>query len=294
VPHTRLLLILVFFAAADQSPAQQFPWEEGSKSVDALAFPPAFIDSVRLLNGVSVPEIPLRKLPRPGFAGGEKLVYDIGWGPFRAGYVISTADPDTAARTIKLGGKAISSGIVKNFFRIRDYVISTVDADGLYPLFFEQHIREGKHYKLDAWTLFDHSKGMLCIQTKKRKDLAAPMFVNDFMSVFYLIRTRKISPGDTFSLPIFVDPKVYSIFFECRQRETVRLSGVDIPCLLVEPRFVGDAGVFTKKDRLAVWLSDDDLKTPIMIKSKVQVGSAFATLVYRWQKERPGDSAVTP
>ena len=273
-------LVLLFAGRPPLASAEDFRWEDAAKEVTGLPFSQYFIDSLQKVYEVQSPAKPLRVSPESDFSKGETLVYEIGWGPFKAGYVILTAEPDSVHHTIRLGGKALSNKFIGAFYRMRDYVISTVDAKGLYPLFFEQHLREGKHFQSDGWILYDHVKGKIYVKERTLKTFNAPPFINDYLSVLYAVRTMHFAPGDTFSLPLFADKKVHPIYFICRGRKTVQLDdGASISCLLVEPKLVGENGAFNEKDKLEVWLSDDERKMPILIKSKIKVGSITAKLV---------------
>lgn len=271
---------LVLLAAATASPAEDnedFNWTEASQFVDSFPFKQKFIDSLVAAYQVAFPAPPLRTIPQQSFAQGEVLVYDIGWSFIRAGYVILTATPDAQHRTIKLGGKGLSRGFVSTFYRMRDYVISTIDAAGLYPLFFEEHLREGKHYSSDRWILYDHARNNVYV---KGRSVSAPEFTNDYISVLYMARSRQFAPGDTFSLPFFVDGKIYHLMFSCKKRETIDYNGKDIRCLVVQPQPADDKGAFNKKKGLEIWFSDDAAKTPLKIKAKITIGSITANLVY--------------
>ena len=275
-----LLMLFAAFRTVDAAAEENFRWDEAAKFVDTLPYKPAFVDSLKNAYRITRPPAPLRTIMKQGFSEGEILVYDIGWGPFKAGYVILTATPDAASRTIRLGGKALSNGFVSTFYRMRDYVLSTIDDAGLYPLLFEQHLREGKRYRSDGWILYDNARCSLYVKERNVKMMSTPPFVNDYLSVLYLVRSKKFGPGDTFSLPLYADSKVHSIFFLCKERQSVRLNDRNVPCLVMRPRLVGDKGAFNKKDLLEVWLTDDDSKMPIQIKSKINIGSITARLIH--------------
>ena len=53
-------------------------------------------------------------------------------------------------------------------------------------------------------------------------------------------------------------------------------------CYVVEPR-VGDEGLFVPKKgkRMFVWLTDDNLRLPLMLKAEIFIGSITARLVKR-------------
>ena len=114
----------------------------------------------------------------------------------------------------------------------------------------------------------------------------ATKFTNDYLSIFYYLRSLSFGPGDTFSLPICVDKKLRVINFFCKGRDTVDVDGKPIPCLDILPRISDDKGTFNKKNGFEVWLSDDAIKMPVKIKSKIRIGSIFAKLVYSYRPVR--------
>ena len=162
---------------------------------------------------------------------------------------------------------------------MRDFIISTVDAEGLYPLFFEQHLREGKRYKMDGYILYDHAAGKTYVQEKKFKSLETPRFIHDYISVLYYVRTMKTAPGDTFSLNLFIHSKVHPIFFKCKEKKRIDVDAGSFNCVLLEPRLAGE-GNFGKKDKMEVWLSDDIRRIPVLIRSRIKVGSVNAKLIW--------------
>jgi hypothetical protein len=263
-------------AAGQQDNSENFDWHEATKFVDTLPFKRAFIDSVAAALRMPVPAAPMRSLPEQCFSRGEVLAYDVAWGLVKAGYMILTASPDTALHALRLGGRAVSRGFLSTFYRMRDYLISTVDENGLYPIFFEQHLREGIHFKSDSWILYNNGKDSLYVKETDLKAVQAPRYTNDYLSLLYSVRAMNFAPGDTFSLPLYADKKIRYIGFRCRQRDTISMDGRDQPCLVIEAGVAGDK----KKGGFEVWLSDDATKTPLKIKSKLKVGSITARLIY--------------
>jgi len=51
---------------------------------------------------------------------------------------------------------------------------------------------------------------------------------------------------------------------------------------------MGEGRAFNKKDKMEVWLTDDDKRVPIFIKSKIKVGSVVAKLVWKSNPEDIG------
>jgi hypothetical protein len=163
---------------------------------------------------------------------------------------------------------------------MRDYVLSTVDADGLYPIFFESHLREGKRYKADHWILFDNSRGLLHVKEKKFKSIEAPPFIHDYLSMLYYVRSIQTAPGDTFSLSMYTDSKIYPIHFSCKETKSVEIESGTYTCSVIEPKLAGDGRAFNRKDKLEVLISDDSLRLPVLIKSKIKFGYITARLIW--------------
>lgn len=274
------LLLLPDDSFGARKDEEDIRWQETALELDNLPFTQNFIDSLRKVHEITPHIESMRSLSKTIPCAAETLVYEVQWGPFRAGYLVLTVEPVQQNRTIKLGGKALSSNFISAFYKMRDYVISTVDSEGLYPLFFEQHIREGKKYKADRWILYDHQAKRAVIKEKQLKTLDAPPFLHDYLSLLYHVRSMKTEPGDTFSLDIYMHKKVYPLWFRCKESKEIKVDCGTFQCTLVEPKLVGEDGAFNRKDRIEVWISNDERRMPIQIKSKIKFGVISAKLIY--------------
>ncbi len=103
--YLAMLQLGIFAAARAEEPVENetdnVNWQEAARFVDTLYYKPNVIDSIKSAFQVSFPSSPLRSVPEQSFSRGEILVYDVGWGPFKAGYVVLTAEPDPANGTIR-------------------------------------------------------------------------------------------------------------------------------------------------------------------------------------------------
>jgi len=273
-------LILAGSITGAKSDEEDIRWQETSLELDSLPFNQDFIDSLRTEYQITPHTESMRSLSKVITCAAETLVYEVHWGPFRAGYLILTVEPVQHNKTIKLGGKALSSNFISAFYRMRDYVISTVDSEGLYPLFFEQHIREGKKYKSDRWILYDHTAQKAVIKEKELKTIDAPQFLHDYLSLLYQVRSMKTEPGDTFCFNIYMHKKVYPLWFQCKESKEIKVDCGTFKCTLIEPKLVGEGETFNRKDRIEVWISSDNRRMPIQIKSKIKFGAISAKLIY--------------
>jgi hypothetical protein len=66
-------------------------------------------------------------------------------------------------------------------------------------------------------------------------------------------------------------------------RETVKTPAGKFKCVVLEP-LLKAGGIFKNKGRLVIWLTDDERRIPVLMKSKVMIGSVKVVL----REIRPG------
>lgn len=280
-----LCFILLATATSIFADRDNFSWQEAIRELDTLPYSSQFIDSLKNEFNISNQRDLRMLIPTAPVYTNETLVYQVSWGPIFAGNLIITTHYDSVNNVIRIGGKAVSSNFVGAFYKMRDYVISTVDANGLYPLFFEQHLREGKRYRNDGWVLYDLQNKKVLIHNKLDKNFETPQFTQDYLSVLHYIRNVKLQPGDTLTQHLFINKEIHPMLFSCKEKDVIETDEGKINTLKLEPRLVGEGRAFNKRDKLEVWLTDDSIPTPVLIKSKIKFGSITAKLI--WHNHRP-------
>lgn len=220
-----------------------------------------------------------RKLNNTSFKVGEKLTFDVKYGFVKAG--IATME---IPRLKKISGRdamqitfqVMSVPSFDWFYKVRDRYETYLDVEGLFPWRFEQHIREGG-YTRDFSAFFDHRKGKA---KTSEGEFDIPKYVNDIVSAFYLARTFDYShmkKGDRVHLENFFKDKVFPLDVVYHGKERISVGAGTFDCFLVEPLVV-EGGLFKSEGNILLWLSDDQLKLPVKVKTKVVVGSIDAEL----------------
>lgn len=245
-------------------------------------FPARFVDSICTRKRFSF-SYGLRKLDSVPLVTGEKFVYDVGWGPLRAGFVILETSIDSENGRLVVEGRGMTNNFFSAFYKVRDIIRTTMDAKGMYPLFFEQHLREGK-YKDNRWEMFDQTARRVYTHSNDTGFVECPPFVQNYFSLFMYLRTLSFVPGDSFYADCFVHTKAFRILSRCVERKPVAVEAGTFNCLLVKPVLVGEGRVFTKKDEISLWLTDDAYKMPVMLRAKIAVGSITARLIWYERK----------
>ena len=186
-------------------------------------------------------------------------------------------------RCYRIVTKAESNSFVSKFYKVRDRAESAVDAESLYSLRFIKRLREGG-YKKDIDVRFDQAKNLANYDNGKTLEVAPR--VHDVLSAFYYIRTQPLPDGAVIVIPTHDNEKSYEMEVEVLKRERVEVPAGTFSCVVVEPKLKSE-GIFKSKGSMQVWLTDDEKRMPIQVRSKVPVGSISVRLTdYRLAFER--------
>jgi hypothetical protein len=225
------------------------------------------------------PDSDFRKLPNKAFTAGEKLNFDVKYGFVTAG--LATFEIPQIKRIS--GRDAFHVVFLVNsvpsfdwFFKVRDRYETYLDVEGLFPWRFEQHIREGK-YSRDFSAFFDQRNGK-AKTTEGTYDM--PKYANDIVSALYLVRTYDFSnfkKGQKIHLENFYKDKIYPLDVVYHGKERISVTAGTFDCFMVEP-LVMEGGLFKSEGSILIWLTDDDLKLPVKVKTKVIIGSIDAEM----------------
>ena len=226
-----------------------------------------------------------------GFVIGEKLTFKLRYGFITAGYAEMMTGREIYKDSVDayhFQTKARSAAGFSWIYRVRDEVNSFINYRDFSTIMFEKKLREGS-YRADLITKYAHQDSMayveyiryksnMKVRTKTTYQVKVPPDVQDILSSFYYIRTRKLEVGKTFFLANHEKKKVYPLEIKVHKKETVKVGAGKFRCLLVEPMIKGE-GLFNKKGRLRIWLTDDEYKVPVQMTTEVIVGHITSELI---------------
>jgi hypothetical protein len=217
------------------------------------------------------------RIENRAFRVGEHLAFEIVYGPINAG-TATMSIPDTqwvrGRPCYHVVTTAESNAFFDSFFKVRDRVETFIDVEGIFPWKFEKRIREGK-YREDRTVDYDQMNGRV-ISNNKDTLTVAP-FIQGVLSSFYYVRTVPLKVGKSFDIDSYGDGKVYPIKVLVHKKDRVRVPAGTFDCIVVEP-VMRVKGIFNRKGRMAIWLTDDEQKIPVLMKSKIIIGSIDARI----------------
>jgi len=244
-----------------------------------------------------------RKVTQNAFGLGERLEYEISYGFLTAGYVVFEIAPNfvvmNGRNCYDITATLNSASSFEWVYMIQDRYKCYLDADGLFPWKFEQSIKEGDFSK-DFTVIFDNenNKVKTTNTTKGEKkpdgEFSIKPYSLDIISAFYFARTMNVqnmNKGEIIVLNSFYDDKNYDLKIKILDKESIDVPAGDFRSVVVQP--LAEEGALIKKaENIAVWISQDERKIPVLVKLDIIVGSVKAELISYKNLSGPLDSKI--
>jgi hypothetical protein len=219
-----------------------------------------------------------------GFGPGEKLTFKVRWSFVTAAKVtleILPCEYINGEPALHFLYTAKTSKFVDAFYKVRDRIESYTNLDMTRSLLYKKR-HEGKSTK-DIEVVFDWDKKEARYIDKGSVTDSVQICENTFdpLSVFYAFRIGQPNSNNEIIVDVADGKRLIKGTGKIIKKQKIRVSGKSYNTLLVEPELEGVGGVFKKaKDsKLKIWVTDDEKRIPVRIKSKVTVGSFVASLV---------------
>lgn len=216
---------------------------------------------------------------------GEELEYSMKWGFFKVGYGYLRVLPITEVNGERCYHVALEVGtnsFADAFYRVRSIFQSFISVEHNRPVLYRINQHEGSTDR-DATVYFDWEN----LTATYQRDGEAPKepveieeMTWDPLSVVYFFR-RVLSPdGDAVSLPATDGKKFLLIDVKYLGLTKLKSQFGETPSMKVEPNTKEMKGVFkkSKDSNITMWYSNDGDRYPLLIRSKVIVGSFNAEM----------------
>ncbi len=221
----------------------------------------------------------------PAFQPGEKLNYSLGWQFIVAGHATLQVHPDAeldGRKVRKFSMTARTTSVVDHLYKVRDSLTSISEYDVSRSLAFKKIQREGDERRNET-VHFDWEKYEARYHdalSDKRK--TTPILDNtlDPLSAFYFIRNQTFDVGSVIKGPMTDGKHCKIAQIKVIKREKIKVNGKKYDTFMLVPDIKDVGGVFKKsKDaNMTIWCTADHRHIPVLLKSKVLVGSFRAEL----------------
>jgi hypothetical protein len=219
------------------------------------------------------------------FSPGERLTFELRWAFIRAGEVVLEVHPptmydQTPARQFTV--KARTTKFLDSIYKVRDSITSYCDLEMTRSLHYHKKEHEGTHQG-EVFIEFDWDRSLVRQRTLEKTRDPIPVRANTFdpLAIFYRMRTMDLVGGQDLTASVTDGKK--NVIGKARivERQTVKVKAGTFDTFLVEPDLKDVGGVFKKSPgaTLQIWVTADEYRVPVMIRSKVAVGHFTAELV---------------
>ena len=223
----------------------------------------------------------LRTITNEAFRPGEVLKFRIHYGIIDAGEATLEVKSDIqnfgGRECYHVVGSGRSVGAFDWFFKVRDRYESVVDKEAIVPWFFIRRVNEGG-YIINQNVTFNHYTDSA---KSEKATIAIPDNTQDLISSVYYARTLDFSSaqeGDIFPIVGYIDDEVFPLNLKFLGREKVKSKKGTFRCIKLRP-MLQEGRVFTDKEDMTIWVSDDKNKIPVRMQTNILVGSIKMDLV---------------
>jgi hypothetical protein len=212
----------------------------------------------------------------------EKLYYDLTWTGVKAGEASLEIRDD--GDEIRIISTAWSAKWVSVFYTVNNIVESrlsknyTVQDTGQ-PLNYRLNLREGRHRRKRE-VIFDRDASRAIYidhLDNKREEFEIPSVIFDPISSFYHLRTVKLEVGKSVYVTVFDSKKVWDVEVQVLRRERVEVPAGAFDTIVIKPLMKSE-GIFSRRGEIYIWLTEDERRIPVMMKTKIKIGSIKALL----------------
>jgi len=222
----------------------------------------------------AVDTIPAVPVP---FRAGESLRFSVQYGFIHAGSAWLEV-PEVAEwnghQAWRLVARAESNGFFDKVYKVRNRIESLWDRDSLFSWRYFEDRHEGKYTANDT-IIYEPDSLKMLYNNGRSYDVPGP--VQDALSSFYFTRTQALPVGGRIGFDYHASRKTAPMEVRILGRETVKTPAGKFKCIVLEP-LLKAGGIFKNKGRLVIWLTDDDRRMPVLMKSKVVIGSVKVVL----------------
>ncbi len=203
------------------------------------------------------------------FAVGERMTFEakFGWLPVgRAEVVLEARDTVRGHQTLR-SRFSVNGG--PSWFGVHDNYTSWFDTQTLVSYRYHQDIHEGRYKRNTIYQIFPDEG----IYTKNGKDTSLTVLSPlDDQSFIYFVRTLPLAVGQHYEWNRYFMADKNPVIVDVERREEVEVPAGKFMCLVLKPT-IKTSAMFSEGGHAEIWISDDDRRLIVQMKSGLKIGS---------------------
>ena len=177
------------------------------------------------------------------------------------------------------------------FYKVNDVYQSWMDVVTLNSLRFVQDLNQGSRERERTYEFFPERSTYRIIEGggPERPSVPDPLDDGSFM---FFIRTVPLEVGQTYTFNRYFRPDRNPVIIRVLRRERVRVPAGEFAAIVIQP-IIKTPGIFSEGGQAEIWLTDDDKRMMLQMKSRLSFGSLNLYLrAYRFTAAAPDPDTV--
>lgn len=211
------------------------------------------------------------------FRPGESLRFSVQYGFIKAGSAwleVPEVVDWNGRPSWRLVARAESNGFFDKVYKVRNRIESVWDQRERFSWRYFEDRHEGRYTANDTLS-FDAPFGE--VRYKDGRTYPVPFPVQDALSAFYYTRFQALPLGGSITFDYHASRKSLPLEVKVLGRQKIKTPAGRFNCIVIEP-VLKAGGIFKNKGRLVIWLTDDERRMPVLMRSKVLIGSISVVL----------------
>jgi Protein of unknown function (DUF3108) len=205
------------------------------------------------------------------FQLGESLTYDVRFGAIKVGTgrMRVLAQEDVRGRTAWHVRFSVTAGTV--FYRVNDVYESWMDVMTLNSLRYHQDLNQGSRDRERRFEIFP-DRGVYRETTRGTEDRPSVDNPLDDGSFLFFIRTVPLEVGQSYTFNRYFRPDRNPVIIRVLRRERIRVPAGTFDAIVLQP-IIKTSGIFSEGGQAEIWLSDDNRRMMLQMRSRLSFGS---------------------
>ncbi|WDT76107.1 MAG: DUF3108 domain-containing protein [Candidatus Manganitrophus sp.] len=254
-----------------------------------------FISPIEATEPISVPPSS-HHLANSSFGPGERLTYDITYFGAKAGIAVMEVMEKTKLKgreVYHIVSTAQSNDFVSLFYPVDDRVESYIDVEGFYSHFIKVKQHQGKRRREKVISFDQTQHRAVQFKNNKEKVFEVPPQVQDSLSSLYFFRVKNtIDVGRSVFIDVHESEKNWLLEIRGLARERVTTPVGTFNTIKVQAK-VQYEGLFMDKGDVFIWFTEDEKRIPVMMQSKIKIGTITAVLSSRREGNRLSNAILS-
>lgn len=241
-------------------------------------------DVLAIVVALTAPAELTPQVPVP-FSVGERLEYDVKFGMLKvgSGRMEVVGVEEIRGRQAWHTSFTVRGGTF--FYKVNDRLESWIDTETFSSLRHVQDLQEGRRDRERRFEIYPDRVMYTENDSEERESVRDPL---DDGSFLYFIRTVPLSVGQTYDFPRYFKPDRNPVRVRVLRKESVKVPAGRFDAIVIQP-IIKSKGIFSENGRAEIWLSDDDRRMMLQLKSSL----SFGTLSLYLKSYTPGTASET-